>query len=383
MVQMKSIKKELNIILGFSILHSVVAVFSRWLGLSDHLMLTTLTMLMTLSLCQVRRTTVNTMMMLLIIVNFGGFYLGSSIGSLLKHFISSTYLRGGLVTFSTSVIIGAVVEGIVTLIERIGFCRKCKEISTYWLMLVFTVIIIARLVLIIINGKTLYSRDIMLNVIVDYTFCCVALLYLAINSVKGAREAQQAKEKSNIAQYSYIRLQQQVKPHFMFNNLSILNSLICERKVDEASDFVYKLAYLYRYMISNEEENLVTMREELDFVSKYTDLMKVRFGSTFDVVIDIDESLRESLVVPCSIQLLIENAIKHNGGTEQTPLDIRLYNSATHLIVRNNILKKLSCEPTTHLGLKYIKRLYGDLSSADVIVESGEDEFVVKLPIIR
>ena len=383
MVQMKSIKKELNIILGFSILHSVVAVFSRWLGLSDHLMLTTLTMLMTLSLCQARRTTVNTMVMLLIIVNFGGFYLGSSIGSLLKHFISSTYLRGGLVTFSTSVIIGAVVEGIVTLIERTGLCRNRKEISTYWLMLVFTVIIIARLVLIIINGKTLYSRDIMLNVIVDYTFCCVALLYLAINSVKDAREAQQAKEKSNIAQYSYIRLQQQVKPHFMFNNLSILNSLICERKVDEASDFVYKLAYLYRYMISNEEENLVTVREELDFVSKYTDLMKVRFGPAFEVVIDIDESLRESFVVPCSIQLLIENAIKHNGGTEQTPLDIRLYNSATHLIVRNNILKKLSCEPTTHLGLKYIKKLYGDLSSADVIVESSEDEFVVKLPIIR
>lgn len=380
---MKSIKKELNIILGFSILHSVVAVFSRWLGLSDHLMLTTLTMLMTLSLCQARRTTVNTMVMLLIIVNFGGFYLGSSIGSLLKHFISSTYLRGGLVTFSTSVIIGAVVEGIVTLIERTGLCRNRKEISTYWLMLVFTVIIIARLVLIIINGKTLYSRDIMLNVIVDYTFCCVALLYLAINSVKDAREAQQAKEKSNIAQYSYIRLQQQVKPHFMFNNLSILNSLICERKVEEASDFVYKLAYLYRYMISNEEENLVIVREELDFVSKYTDLMKVRFGSTFDVVIDIDESLRESFVVPCSIQLLIENAIKHNGGTEQTPLDIRIYNSATHLIVRNNILKKLSCEPTTHLGLKYIKKLYGDLSSADVIVESTEDEFVVKLPIIR
>ena len=380
---MKSIGKELNIILVFSILHSVVAVLSRWLGLSDHLMLTTLTMLMTLSLCQVRRTTVNTMVMLLIIVNFGGFYLGSSIGSLLKHFISDTYLRGGLTTFSTSVIVGAAVEGIVTLIDRTGVFRNRKEVSTYWLMLVFTVIIIARLVLIIVNGKILYSKNITLNVIVDYTFCCVSLLYLAVNSVKSVREAQKAKEESNIAQFSYIRLQQQVKPHFMFNNLSILNSLICEHKVDEASDFVYKLAYLYRYMISNEEENLVTMREELDFVGKYTDLMKVRFGSAFDVVIDIDENLRESLVVPCSIQLLIENAIKHNGGTEQTPLDIRIYNSATHLVVRNNILKKTSCEPTTHLGLKYIKRLYGDLSSSDVIVESREDEFVVKLPIIR
>lgn len=380
---MKSIGKELNIILVFSILHSLVAVLSRWLGLSDHLMLTTLTMLMTLSLCQVRRTTVNTMVMLLIIVNFGGFYLGSSIGSLLKHFISDTYLRGGLTTFSTSVIVGAAVEGIVTLIDRTGVFRNRKEVSTYWLMLVFTVIIIARLVLIIVNGKILYSKNITLNVIVDYTFCCVSLLYLAINSVKSVREAQKAKEESNIAQFSYIRLQQQVKPHFMFNNLSILNSLICERKVDEASDFVYKLAYLYRYMIENEEENLVTIREELDFVSKYTDLMKVRFGPSFNVVVEIDKSLRDNLVVPCSIQLLIENAIKHNGGTEQTPLDIRIYNSATHLVVRNNILKKTSCEPTTHLGLKYIKRLYGDLSSSDVIVESGEDEFVVKLPIIR
>lgn len=380
---MKAIKKELNIILFFSILHSVVAVFSRWLSLSDHLMLTTLTMLMTLSLCQVRRTTVNTMVMLLIIVNFGGFYLGSSMGSLLKHFISNIYLRGGLTTFFTSVIIGAAVEGIVTLVDKAGFSRSRKEVSTYWLMLVFTVIIIARLVLIIVNGKILYSKNITLNVIVDYTFCCVALLYLAVNSVKSVREAQKAKEESNIAQFSYIRLQQQVKPHFMFNNLSILNSLICERKVDEASDFVYKLAYLYRYMISNEEENLVTVREELDFVGKYTDLMKVRFGSAFDVTVDIDESLKESLVVPCSMQLLIENAIKHNGGTEQTPLDIRISNSATHLIVRNNILKKISCEPTTHLGLKYIKRLYGDLSSSDVIVDSGEDEFVVKLPIIR
>lgn len=383
MVHMKAIRKELNIILFFSILHSVVAVFSRWLSLSDHLMLTTLTMLMTLSLCQVRRTTVNTMVMLLIIVNFGGFYLGSSMGGVLKHFISNTYLRGGLTTFFTSVIIGAAVEGVVTLIDRTGVFRNRKEVSTYWLMLVFTVIIIARLVLIIVNGKILYSKNITLNVIVDYTFCCVALLYLAVNSVKSVREAQKAKEESNIAQFSYIRLQQQVKPHFMFNNLSILNSLICERKVDEASDFVYKLAYLYRYMISNEEENLVTVREELDFVGKYTDLMKVRFGSAFDVTVDIDESLRESLVVPCSMQLLIENAIKHNGGTEQTPLDIRIDNSATHIIVRNNILKKISCEPTTHLGLKYIKRLYGDLSPSDVIVDSGEDEFVVKLPIIR
>lgn len=380
---MKKIRTELAIILSFSLLHMIVAVVSRWLGLADSLTLTTLTMLMTLSLCQVKRTSVLTMVIALIIVNFGGFYLGRLIGHGLKWFCTNTYLIGGITTFSTSVIIGAAVDVIVTLVNKGRSCRERKEISMYWLILVFTVIIIARMVLIIVSGNTLYANDIILNVIVDYTFCCVALLCLAVNAVKEAQKAQQAKEISNIAQYSYIRLQQQVKPHFMFNNLSILNGLICEHKIDEASAFVYKLAYLYRYMIEKEDENLVPVREELDFVNEYTDLMKVRFGSSFDVTAEIDEKLIDCLVVPCSIQLLIENAIKHNAGTEQTPLHIRIYSTSTHIVVWNNRLKKNSCETTTHLGLKYITRLYEDLSSRNVSVECSEDDFVVKLPIIR
>lgn len=380
---MKKIGKEITVILSFSLLHMIVAVISRWLGLSDHLMLTTLTMLMALSLCQIKRTSVNAMILILIIVNFGGFYLGHLIGNVIKHFSSNTYIVGGMTTFATSVIVGTAVDLIVTLINRKNRCRRRKEISTYWLILVFTVIIIARLVLIIFNGNNLYSNDLALNIIIDYTFCCVALLYLAVNAVKEAREAQQAKEISNIAQYSYLRLQQQVKPHFMFNNLSILNGLICEHKIDEASDFVYKLAYLYRYMIDKEDENLVTIREELNFVNEYTDLMKVRFGSAFDMVVEIDQQIIDCFVVPCSIQLLIENAIKHNGGTVQTPLHIRIYNTPTHIVVWNNRLEKASCEPTTHLGLKYIKELYSDLSSREVKVEPGKEDFVVKLPIIR
>ena len=183
--------------------------------------------------------------------------------------------------------------------------------------------------------------------------------------------------------YSYIRLQQQVKPHFMFNNLNILNSLITENLNQEASSFIYKLAYLYRYMIENEEENLVTIREELDFVQEYTELMKVRFGTSFNVVTEIEDKLMENFVVPCSVQLLIENALKHNGGTTQIPLNIRIFNTSSHIVIWNNRLPKSSCEQTTHLGLKYIKRLYSDLCSTKVVVEPGEEDFVVKLPIIR
>lgn len=380
---MKNKGKEFAIILLFSLLHMIVAVFSRWLGLADSLMLTTLTMLMTLALCQIKRASINTMVIILIIVNFSGFYLGRFIGTTLSHFIGNTYLRGGITTFSTSVIIGAVVSFIVTMVNRSGISRRRNEVSIYWLMLVFTVIIIARLILIILSGKTLYTNELILNIIVDYTFCCLALLYLAVNAVKEAREAQLAKEMSNIARYSYIRLQQQVKPHFMFNNLSILNGLISEQKNEEASDFVYKLAYLYRYMIDKEDDNLVPIREELDFVNEYIDLMKVRFGTSFDVITEIDENIIDNFVVPCSIQLLIENAIKHNAGTMEDPLLIRIYNSASHIVVWNKRLKKNSVEKTTHLGLKYIKKLYADLSSKEVVVECTEEDFVVKLPIIR
>ena len=380
---MKSLGKGVAVILFFALLHAIVTVLSRWLGVSDALTLTTLTMLMAISLCQLEKTTVVSMIIALVIVNFGGFYLGKLIGTFLHLFIENSYVRGGITTFSTTVILGFLVLLIISLLKRSKSRFMVMEINTYWILLVFTVIIVARQSLVMISNPGTYQGSTTLNVIIDYTFCSVALCYLAINAVNETRKAQKANEMSNITNYSYIRLQQQVKPHFMFNNLNILNSLVIENKNQEASSFIYKLAYLYRYMIENEEENLVTIREELDFVNEYTDLMKVRFGSSFDVVTEVDETIMANFVVPCSIQLLIENAIKHNGGTAQTPLNIRIYNTATHIVIWNNRLKKNTCEPTTHIGLNYIQKLYNDLSPKELKVKSTDEEFVVELPIIR
>lgn len=381
---MKSFGKELSTILLFALLHAVMTVISRWQGLSDHLMLTTLTMLMAVALCQMKKANVNTMIIVLVIVNFGGFYIGRLIGRTLLHqLIQNTYVRGSITVFVTTVIMGLLVSGILTFINRKGIFKSSKEIGTYWLLLGFTAIIIARLVLIVINNDDLYKENITLNILIDYTFICIAFLYMAINSVKMSRKAQEAKEKSKIAQYNYIRLQQQVKPHFMFNNLNILNGLIYENRNKEASDFVYKLAYLYRYMIENEDEKLVPLYEELDFAHKYTELMKVRFESSFNVETDIDDSILGNLVVPCSIQMMIENAIKHNGGTDQNPLKISISSTQTHIVVSNNRIKKNSYEPSTRLGLKYITQLYRDMNSKEVEVYSSDEEFVVKLPIIN
>lgn len=381
---MKSFVKELSVILLFALLHAVMTVISRWQGMSDHLMLTTLTMLMAVALCQIKKANVNTMIIVLVIVNFGGFYLGKFIGgTILHHWIQNTYVRGAVTVSMTTVIMGLIVSGILSFVKKNGLFKTNKEIGTYWLFLMFAVIIIARLILILLTNDELYKGNITLNILFDYTFCCMALLYLAIISVKESRKAQEAKEKSKIAQYNYVRLQQQVKPHFMFNNLNILNGLIYENRNKEASDFVYKLAYLYRYMIENEDEKLVPLCEELSFAHEYTELMKVRFESSFHVETSIDESLLGNLVVPCSIQMMIENAIKHNGGTDLTPLNISITSTPTHIVVRNNKIKKNSYEPSTRLGLKYITQLYRDISTKEVLVESSDDEFVVRLPIIN
>ena len=380
---MKQFAKGITAILLFALLHAVVTAVSRLLGVSDGLTLTTLTMLMAVALCQIMKSNVITMIISLVTVNFGGYYLGRYIGKFLHLFIENSILRGGITTFSTTVILGLTVYLIIAVFKERGSFLKRKDINTYWILFVFTIIILARLLLILLNESELYQENITLNVIIDYTFCSVALCSLAINAINETRKAKAANEMSNITNFSYIRLQQQVKPHFMFNNLNILNSLITENLNQEASSFIYKLAYLYRYMIENEEENLVTIREELDFVQEYTELMKVRFGTAFNVVTEIEQRLMENFVVPCSIQLLIENALKHNGGTTQIPLNIRIYNTSNHIVIWNNRLPKSSCEPTTHLGLKYITSLYSDLSPKKVVVESNDDEFVVKLPIIR
>lgn len=122
---MKSFRKELSIIFFFALLHAIMTVFSRWQGLSDHLMLTTLTMLMTVVLCRMKKTNVNTMILVLVIVNFAGFYLARFIGRTVLHpFIPNTYVRGALAVSLTTIIIGLAVIWILTFINKSQIFNK-------------------------------------------------------------------------------------------------------------------------------------------------------------------------------------------------------------------------------------------------------------------
>ena len=210
-------------------------------------------------------------------------------------------------------------------------------------------------------------------------FCIVYVINFAITT---RMEMQAEREKANIAQYRYLKLKRQVNPHFLFNSLNILDCLVCEEKTEQASSYIHKLAGIYRYMLKSEEEEVVSLRDELVFVQLYLDLLKERFPEGFDVTIDVPEEVMARFVPPCSIQLLIENITKHNAVSADIPLTIKVVAEGESIRVSNNIVPKITKATSTGLGQKYIRQLYLDLSGKDIEIEKTETEYCVTLPLL-
>ena len=188
--------------------------------------------------------------------------------------------------------------------------------------------------------------------------------------------------KAHQAQFRYMKLKQQVNPHFLFNSLNILDCLVCEQRTEQASVYIHKLAGIYRYMLQNEEETLVRLHEEMAFVGMYVDLLQVRFPEGFRVETDISDEVMNRHVLPCSVQLLIENAIKHNSVGADRPLVIRIVAVAEAVTVSNNLQLKVSGNPSTRVGLNYIRQQYLDLSGIPIGIRCTDTEYCVTLPLL-
>ena len=210
-------------------------------------------------------------------------------------------------------------------------------------------------------------------------YCVVFMVNYALSARSNMKEE---REKANMAQYRYVKLKHQVNPHFLFNSLNILDCLICEEKTEQASAYTHKLAGIYRYMLKSEEDVIVPLRDELVFVGLYVDLLKERFPVGLNVQIEAKEEQMARCVLPCSLQLLIENATKHNAVSEDNPLNIRIEVSDNSIKVTNNLIPKVSKVPSTGLGLKYIRQMYLDLSGKQIKVEKTEKIYRVTLPLI-
>jgi two-component system, LytTR family, sensor kinase len=188
-------------------------------------------------------------------------------------------------------------------------------------------------------------------------------------------------EKENI-KANFSALKNQVSPHFLFNNFSVLSTLI-EMNQEKSVEFVNRLSKAYRYILEQGEFEMIKLKTEIEFLDTYMFLLKTRFEDKIGLDIRISSRDMEYFsIVPLSLQLLIENAVKHNQMSASNPLIITIVREGDFLIVSNPVRARQLAEPSTRLGLQNIIERYRLVINRQVQVLSGQSEFVVKLPLI-
>lgn len=177
-------------------------------------------------------------------------------------------------------------------------------------------------------------------------------------------------------------LQNQANPHFLFNSLNVLTTLI-ESNPKTAVSFVQRLADVYRYVLQKTEDHLVELREEINFINSYIFLQQNRFGNNLIAEIDVPDFFLDYYLPPYTLQILFENAIKHNIVSSEKPLLIKLFITGENtLVVENNLQPKISSPHSTGLGLKNIKNRYEILSSGNIEIINDERTFKVVVPLL-
>lgn len=192
-------------------------------------------------------------------------------------------------------------------------------------------------------------------------------------------DAEKLKRENVIAKYE--SLKSQVNPHFLFNSFNALTNLVYEDQ-DLAAKFIKQLSEVYRYVLDTRDRELVTKEEELNFLESYLFLQKIRFGNNLRISIELDAIKTD--FPPLVLQMLMENAIKHNVVSNEQPLVIKIYSANEFIIVENTLQKKkVLTEESAGVGLSNIRLRYEFLSGKKVEVEETPNTFIVRIPIIE
>ncbi|GAB3697079.1 hypothetical protein GCM10027592_20870 [Spirosoma flavus] len=194
-------------------------------------------------------------------------------------------------------------------------------------------------------------------------------------------KAERLEKEALLSQFE--ALKHQLSPHFLFNSLSILTSLIHE-DVDLSEQFIKRLSKAYRYILDQRNQDLVLLKTELDFIKAYTFLLQIRFENKFEVIIDVSqESQLQCRIAPLTLQLLVENAVKHNRMSLQERLMVRIYTQDDWLVVENPVQPRDQPEPSTGVGLQNIKNRYALLTDRTIHYGEESGSFIVKIPLLN
>ncbi len=194
-------------------------------------------------------------------------------------------------------------------------------------------------------------------------------------------EAENEKLKRNQLENQLLQLKAQLNPHFLFNSLNTLKAMV-ENKDENSVEFLIKLSEVYRYFLENSEANLVTIKDELKIANAYFFMLKNRFEDNISLEIALSESDLERKMPAMSVQLLIENVVKHNVISRSKPLTIKLYLQNDILIIQNNYQPKRNPEPSTKIGLENLNNRCKILLNRELMIEKTADNFIVKLPLL-
>jgi LytS/YehU family sensor histidine kinase len=176
-------------------------------------------------------------------------------------------------------------------------------------------------------------------------------------------------------------LKNQVNPHFLFNTFSSLDGLI-QTDPDLASDFVRHLSKVYRYVLEHKENEVVSLQTEVDFIQHYISLLNIRYKNVLEIRINISPVAMEKGIVMVTLQMLIDNAIKHNSLETEAPLMIRIWDEEGYLHISNNKQLRRQIESSNRQGLEQLKELYHFLTTQEVLVQETSETFEINLPLL-
>ncbi|MFP8894755.1 2TM domain-containing protein [Chryseobacterium sp. EZn1] len=218
----------------------------------------------------------------------------------------------------------------------------------------------------------------------------IALLISAFLHAKGFMEELKKTSKKEVVEQKLIAksanaqfesLKNQLDPHFLFNSLNVLSSLIDENP-RQAQKFTASMSKIYRYVLEQKDKELVTVEDEIEFARTYCELLKTRFEDSVDFTFDVAKEDYQKYVVPLALQLLLENCIKHNFATSSKPLVIRIFSDGNTLCIENNLQVREQIKESSGIGLANIVQRYSLITERNVFIEKSEDYFKVKLPML-
>ncbi|MGB3586254.1 MAG: histidine kinase [Tunicatimonas sp.] len=208
-----------------------------------------------------------------------------------------------------------------------------------------------------------------------------AIIYFNSKLKDSRLEAERLKTISAESQFESLR--NQINPHFLFNSFNVLTELV-HKDADLATNFIQQLSRVYRYLLYNQESEIVSLKAEMEFVEAFIFLLRIRFGESIAIHTDLsDQQMEHYTIPPAAMQIPVENAIKHNIVSKKKPLTIEIYLKGDHLVVRNNLQRRQTYIESGGLGLQNIQQRFAYLTQQEVQVEESETHYTVKLPLVK